>query len=206
MIDLLLATNNAGKIAELRNMLPDDVVVSSLRDLNLDAPEETGASFAENSASKAISAARSSGLLALGDDSGLEVGTLNGLPGIRSKRYAGEDASDRENIELLLGQLAAVPANQRSASFVCVLTLANSGGVLASASGRCEGRIGTDRRGQNGFGYDPVFYLKDGRTIAELSLDEKDEVSHRSIALRSILPAVLIAVAAYRFHTQGVGQ
>ena len=155
MIDLLLATDNPGKLAELRSLLPEDVRLAGLRGAGLEAPEETGSTFAANAALKAVEAARRSGLLTLADDSGLEVDAL---------------------------------------------------GVLASASGSCPGSIGPERRGKGGFGYDPIFVLQDGRTMAELTAEEKNRISHRGKALREIMPAVLIAIAAQRLHLQGVGQ
>ena len=144
--------------------------------------------------------------MTLADDSGLEVEALDGLPGVRSARYAGEDATDDQNIDLLLEQLSEIPKGMRHAEFVCVLTLANADGVLASATGRCCGSIGYERRGMNGFGYDPVFLLEDGRTMAEIGSAEKNRISHRGIAMREMMPAMLIAIAAQRLYVQGEGQ
>ena len=206
MIDLLLASNNPGKLAELQSLLPPDVVIRTLADVGLESPDETGATFAENSTLKSVSAARASGLLTIGDDSGLEVAALDGRPGVRSARFAGDSATDDQNVDLLLRELGEVPENRRGAEFVCVLTLANADGVLSSSTGRCTGSIGFERRGAHGFGYDPVFVLEDGRTMAELDSVDKNEISHRGKALRAILPAVLIAIAAQRLHVQGVGQ
>jgi XTP/dITP diphosphohydrolase len=204
--DLLLATDNPGKLAELRALLPPDVDVRSLSELQLSAPEETGRTIAENSAIKAVEAARAGGVLTLADDSGLEVDALDGRPGVHSKRFASDCGDDRANIELLLRELDPVPLSERTASFVCVLTLAGPEGVLASATGRLFGRIGNECRGENGFGYDPIFYIEDGRTIAELGPAEKNAISHRGRALREILPALLIAIGAYRFSSHGAGQ
>jgi XTP/dITP diphosphohydrolase len=202
MIDLLLATDNPGKLAEVRALLPDDVEIRSLRDVGLDPPEETGSTFAENASLKAVAAAQATGLLTLADDSGLNVVALGGRPGVRSARFAGDHASDEQNIDLLLERLESVPVGLRDASFVCVLALANGNGVLTTASGRCSGSIGFERRGSNGFGYDPVFLLKDGRTMAEVSSVEKNKISHRGVALREITPGLLIAIAAHRLHAQ----
>jgi XTP/dITP diphosphohydrolase len=202
MIDLLLATENPGKLAEVRALLPDDVEIRSLRDVGLDPPEETGSTFAENASLKAVAAAQATGLLTLADDSGLNVVALGGRPGVRSARFAGDHASDEQNIDLLLERLESVPVGLRDASFVCVLALANGNGVLTTASGRCSGSIGFERRGSNGFGYDPVFLLKDGRTMAEVSSVEKNKISHRGVALREITPGLLIAIAAHRLHAQ----
>ena len=206
MIDLLMATDNPGKLAEIRAMLPADVEIRSLSELRIAPAKETGATFAENADIKAIHAAQTSGLLTLADDSGLEVAALGGRPGVRSKRYAGEYATDDENIDRLLEELETVQDNSRDAEFVCVLTIANPHGVLASATGRCPGRVGTERRGTGGFGYDPIFYIEDGRTIAELGAAEKNEISHRGRALREILPALLIAIGTYKMSAQEVGQ
>jgi XTP/dITP diphosphohydrolase len=206
MIDLLLASNNQGKLEELRSLLPDDVVIRTLDDVGLDSPEETGETISENATLKAVTAAKASGLLTLADDSGLEIDALGGQPGVRSARYAGEPMSDQRNIDRVLDELDCVPAEERDAAFVCVLTLANPDGVLASARGRCLGAIGYEPRGSNGFGYDPIFVLQDGRTMAELDSAEKNQISHRGKALREILPAVLIAIGAHRFHAQGAGQ
>jgi XTP/dITP diphosphohydrolase len=206
MIDLLLASNNRGKLDELRSLLPSDVTIRTLADVGLDSPEEAGETIAENAALKAVTAAKASGLLTLADDSGLEIDALGGHPGVHSARYAGEPASDQRNIDRVLAELDGTPAGQRGAAFVCVLTLANPDGVLASARGRVPGSIGHEQVGSNGFGYDPVFVLQDGRTMAELDSAEKNQISHRGKALREILPAVLIAIGAHRFHAQGAGQ
>lgn len=202
MIDLLLATNNPGKVAEVRALLPDDVVICTLAEVGQESPEETGATFAENAALKATTAARLTGLLTLADDSGLTVCALGGRPGVRSARFAGDLATDDQNIDRLLKELAAIPHGQRNAAFECALTLANADGVLATASGRCTGSIGFERRGAHGFGYDPIFVLGDGRTMAEIGSVEKNAISHRGAALREILPGLLIAIAAHRLHVQ----
>ena len=206
MIDLLLASDNQGKLAELRMLLPADVEIRTLSDLGLPSPVETGRTIAENSAIKAVESARASGLLTLADDSGLEVDALDGRPGVLSKRFAGDRGDDEANIDLLLSELAAVDDAGRAASFLCVLTLAVPEGVLADAAGRLHGRIGRERRGSGGFGYDPIFVIEDGRTVAELGAAEKNAISHRGRALRQILPALLIAIGTHRFSSQGAGQ
>lgn len=202
MIDLLLASNNRGKLTELQALLPDDVTIRTLGDLGIEAPEETGSTFAENAALKAVTAARATGILTLADDSGLDVAALGGRPGVRSARFAGNNATDEQNVDLLLDELSSVLPDQRQAAFVCVLALANADGVLTTTSGQCCGSIGFERRGTNGFGYDPVFVLEDGRTMAEISAAEKNSISHRGRALREIMPAVLIAIAAQRLYLQ----
>lgn len=206
MVDLLLASNNPGKLRELQLMLPDDVVVRTLADLGIPSPDESGPTIAANSALKAVHGAKTSGLLTLADDSGLEVDALGGEPGVHSARYAGPESDDQANIRRLLVELRDVPAERRLANFVCVLTLATPDGVLASATGRWPGRIIDTPRGSNGFGYDPVMQIADGRTVAEMSNEEKNQLSHRGIALREIRPALLIAIATFRYSKQGVGQ
>ena len=204
--DILLATHNVGKVRQLRSLLGDDVAVTSLAELGLPAPEETGATFGENAALKATAAARETGLLTLADDSGLEVDALGGAPGIRSARYAGAGATDLENIDRLLSELERTRDDERGARFVCVLTLANPDGVLTSTTGVCSGRITRSTRGENGFGYDSVFEMEGGRTVAELTNEEKNRTSHRGIAMRDMMPGLLIAIAAQRLHKHGAGQ
>ncbi len=204
--DLLLASNNHGKLRELQAMLPAALNVVTLAELGIDSPEETGATIAENSALKAVLGARASGVLTIADDSGLEVDALGGRPGVVSARYAGPHASDNDNIEKLLADLASVADPEPAARFVCVLTLATADGVLMSTRGELAGRIIRQPRGVNGFGYDPIVELSDGRTVAELSIEEKGAISHRSKALREMRPALFIAVASQRFSRQGDGQ
>ncbi|HRA47255.1 MAG TPA: RdgB/HAM1 family non-canonical purine NTP pyrophosphatase [Thermomicrobiales bacterium] len=206
MTDLLLASNNKGKLRQLRSLLPADVIVASMADFGLPEPVEDGATFGENAAIKAIAGARATGLLTLADDSGLLVEALNGEPGVRSARYAGDSATDAENISLLLARMEQVPPDQRQAKFACVLALAQPTGVLASETGVCTGTIGFDSRGTHGFGYDPVFVLPDGRTMAEISPEEKNLTSHRGLALKAMLPAILIAIGTYRFAGERNGQ
>jgi len=206
MIDLLLASNNPGKVRQLRAILPSEVRVVTMDDLGLPEPVEDGATFAENANIKALAGARASGLLTLADDSGLEVEALGGQPGVRSARFASENPTENENIDLLLSRLAHTPHDRRQARFVCVLSLAHASGVLATATGTVPGTIGFERRGSNGFGYDPVFLMDDGRTMAEISPDEKNAVSHRSLALREMLPSLLIAIGTYRFAQESTGQ
>ncbi len=156
----------------------------TLRDLKIThVPSETGASFAENATIKAKGYAGKSGLLTLADDSGLEVAALGGAPGIQSARYAGEGASDQDRINLLLSNLRSVPTEKRTARFVCVIALALPDGNVHLFTGECGGTIIFEARGTNGFGYDPVFYMPElGKTMAELSDDLKNQVSHRARA------------------------
>jgi XTP/dITP diphosphohydrolase len=185
---LLIATTNQGKLREFYALVPEGVQLVTLADLGLNAPEETGVTFTENAELKALAAAQGSGLVALADDSGLEVDALGGAPGVYSARYAGEPASDQRNVELLLANLGDCAV--RSAHFTCAISIASPTGILARGEGRCEGEIAESPRGSNGFGYDPVFLLPDGRTLAEYEPEEKNRISHRSRAIQSIAPAL----------------
>jgi XTP/dITP diphosphohydrolase len=198
-VRLLIATRNQGKVRELRRLLeglPVEPVTPAELGLALDV-EETGETFDANAELKARAFAEASGLPALADDSGLVVDALDGRPGVRSARFAGEPRSDRRNLERLLAELRGVPAERRSARFVCVAVLAVPGGGPAAAGvapgdvalfrGTCEGRIGDEPRGADGFGYDPVFLpTGDARTFAELPAAAKDARSHRGEALRAL--------------------
>jgi XTP/dITP diphosphohydrolase len=182
---LLLATNNRGKVSEYRSLLqgiPYELVTPA--DVGIDIEvEESVSSFEENARLKATTLAAASGLLALADDSGLEVDALGGEPGVRSHRYAGEGASDTERIDYLLAKLKDVPAEKRTACFRCVIAVAAPDGMVDYCSGECRGMITTEPRGEHGFGYDPVFYLPElGKTMAELAPEEKNRISHRARA------------------------
>jgi XTP/dITP diphosphohydrolase len=190
-VKVLLATRNAGKLAELRRMLADGPVeVVGLADVPEfpDAPE-TGATFAENALAKARDAANATGLPAVADDSGLAVDALNGMPGVLSARWSGRHGDDVANLKLLLGQLTDVPDERRGAAFVCAAALVVPGGLETVVHGEWTGRIVREPRGSGGFGYDPIF-VPDGeqRTSAELSPEEKDAASHRGLAMRALLP------------------
>ncbi len=194
---LLVATTNPGKAAEFLRMLPaDEVTVLTLADVGVALPPELGTSFAENARVKATAAASQSGLLAIGDDSGLEVDALGGAPGLRSARYAGEMARDDQNREKLLSAMRDIPLARRTAKFRCAVALARPTALLATTEGTCHGTIAEAPSGSHGFGYDPVFRLPppDGRTMAELRPAEKDAVSHRARAYRAILPDLLRAL------------
>jgi XTP/dITP diphosphohydrolase len=189
MTDLLLATRNRDKVAEIVRILeglplrirtPEEFPA-------LPEVEEDGATFLENAAKKAVVLARGSGLLALADDTGLVVPALGGEPGIRSSRYAGEDVTYEDNCRLLLARMADIPEVRRGAYFVSVAAVADPEGFVGSAEGRCEGVILREPRGRGGFGYDPVFlHVPSGKTFAELTIEEKNRVSHRAAALRGI--------------------
>ena len=194
MTDLLVATRNPGKLVELRRLL-DAEGIAGVRVLGLaDVPEfpeepETGATFAENALAKARDATKATGLAAVADDSGLTVDALGGMPGVLSARWAGRHGDDRANLDLVLGQLADVPDERRGAAFVCAAALAVPDGDEVVVHGEWTGRLTRSSRGENGFGYDPVF-VPDGdtRTSAELAPHEKDALSHRGRAMRALLP------------------
>jgi XTP/dITP diphosphohydrolase len=182
---LLIATHNRGKLIEYQAMFTDvPVELVTLDDVGIrDDVEETGATLAENARLKALTYARASGLLTLADDSGLEVDALGGEPGVRSKRYAGDNVSDAERNAFLLARLRDVPAGQRTARFRCAIAIATPDGKLWETDGTCEGEIAFDARGTNGFGYDPIFHVTArGVRMAELSTAEKNRVSHRARA------------------------
>jgi XTP/dITP diphosphohydrolase len=183
---LVVATSNAGKLAEFRALLPPGVELLSADQAGIELPPETGWNFADIAAQKALSAARQSGTLAIADDSGLEVDALDGAPGIRSHRYAGPSATDAENRAKLLADLSGLPVAARTARFRCAVAIASPQGLLDQADGVCEGTIATEPAGENGFGYDPVFRLANGRTMAQLPSAEKNAISHRARAYRSI--------------------
>jgi len=196
---LLVATRNAGKLAELRALLGEVASAIALETLathpEVGELEETGDSFEANARAKAAAAARASGLFALGEDSGLEVDALGGAPGVRSARYAGGHGDDAANLARLLRELGAAP--DRRARFVCVAALADPAGrIVAEARGACEGAIAPAARGANGFGYDPIFLpaARPDQTMAELTRDEKAGLSHRGRALRAILPQLRAAL------------
>ncbi len=188
---IILATQNQGKVRELRELLVDeDIEVLSLLDIpDWEDVEENGVTFAENAALKAREAVRRTGLIALADDSGLEVDALDGAPGVYSARYAGEPKDDERNIDKLLHLLEMVPENKRTARFRCALVMATPFGEEYLTEGAVEGHILTQRRGSDGFGYDPVFYLPEfAETMAELTLTEKNTLSHRAQAFRKVIP------------------
>ena len=188
---LILATGNQDKARELRAMLPRDVDVVTATELGVELPEETGATFAENAALKAVAISRLRAGLVLADDSGLEVDALDGRPGVRSARYAGEPSDDAANLALLLSEIGSTPDALRGAHFACALCLARDGVVLAEVTGTCAGRIASAPKGTSGFGYDPVFVIDDGRTMAELTSEEKNTISHRGRALRLMAPTIV---------------
>jgi XTP/dITP diphosphohydrolase len=193
---LVFATRNRGKVAELRQLLAGvEVEVLSLDDLDVTVPEvvEDGDTFAANAAKKAREVSRATGLPALADDSGLEVDALDGAPGVISARYAGEPSDDEANNDKLLAAMAGVPDERRGARFRAALALADVTGPLGEAvllaEGACEGQILHERRGDGGFGYDPLFYVPElGATFAEMGIGSKQDRSHRAQAMRALRP------------------
>lgn len=190
-LQILVGTKNAGKVKELKNLLADvPVELKSLDEFeNIIEPEETGETFYDNSALKAVYYAEKTGLAALADDSGLEVAALDGAPGVDSARYAGKDSSNAEKISKLLEELENSGSENRSARFVCQIVLTNEAGeIIFEAEGICDGRIAFEPRGENGFGYDPVF-IPEGfdQTFGELSGEIKSRLSHRARAIEKII-------------------
>ncbi len=188
----IIASNNPHKITELSRILTRlGIEAASPRELGLSLGEveETGSTFAENARIKAEHAERLSGLPAIADDSGLAVDALGGAPGIYSARYAGENATDSERMDKLLGELKDVDAPRRGAKFVSAICVCFSPGRFLEVEGECQGAIAFEKQGEGGFGYDPLF-LCEGRSFAQMSAAEKDEVSHRGRALRRLEEAL----------------
>ena len=189
--NIVLASNNAGKIREIRQLLPPSAItVRPQGELGIGDADETGLSFVENAILKARHAAEASGLPAIADDSGLEVDALNGAPGIYSARYGGPDADDRANLHKLLGALDGVPRARRTARFQCLMVYLRHARdpTPVICQGTWEGRILEAPRGANGFGYDPVFLLPErGLSAAELDARTKNSLSHRGQALRKLI-------------------
>jgi XTP/dITP diphosphohydrolase len=191
MRQIVLATRNGHKVRELQTIIADLIGELDLEIVGMgEFPDiadvvETGVTFAENAALKAVAVAGATGLPALADDSGLAVDVLGGAPGVFSARWAGTHGQDRANIELLLGQLCDVPDEQRTAAFVCAAALALPDGTVVVREGRMPGKLAREPRGANGFGYDPILVVDgDSRTCAELSFEEKNAISHRGRAFR----------------------
>ena len=193
---LILATRNKGKVEELRKVMADflQLEVIGLNEVDLShAPNivEDGDTFYANALKKALAVADYSGKLTLADDSGLEVDALDGKPGVYSARFAGDDSDDAKNNQKLLELLQGVPLEKRTARFRCVLVLADYEGEIAHAEGVCEGIILDEPRGDGGFGYDPLFFVpRYDRTLAELTSDEKNAISHRGHAVRMMVDKI----------------
>ncbi|WEG13955.1 XTP/dITP diphosphatase [Pullulanibacillus sp. KACC 23026] len=189
MTTLLLATTNAGKKREFEHLFRDfDIDLKTLADFS-DAPdvEETGETFKENAGLKAETISRRYNISTLADDSGLAVKALGGRPGVYSARYAGVERNDQANVEKVLEELKDVPKEEREATFYCVLALAIPGKATRYIEGTLSGYITKEPIGHEGFGYDPIFYVPHlGKTLAELTSDEKNKISHRAQAFQTL--------------------
>jgi XTP/dITP diphosphohydrolase len=194
-IRVVLATRNAHKVAELRRILADSglegVHIIGLDEVRVPQVRETGVTFEENAALKARSVAEATGLAAVADDSGLCVDVLGGAPGVFSARWCGRHGDDRANLELVLAQIEDVPTEHRGAYFACAAVLATPDGRVRARQGRLSGSLTRIPRGDNGFGYDPIF-VPDGqdRTTAQMAAEEKDAISHRGRAFRALAPLI----------------
>ena len=181
-----MATKNQNKLREFREILEGIELVSE-SELGVDIDvEETGLTFEENSMLKAKAVYEKTGLPSLADDSGLSVDALSGEPGVYSARYGGEGLDDKGRVRLLLKNMEGIPGEKRGASFICAITMVSDKGIV-TAKGECRGEILTEPVGENGFGYDPVFYVREyGKTTAQMSAEEKNSISHRGKALRQL--------------------
>ena len=181
---IIAATKNKNKLREFGDILNGFEIISQ-EDAGVDIDvEETGTTFEENSMLKAKAIFDATGITAIADDSGLCVDVLGGEPGVYSARYGGEGYDDSGRVQLLLKNMQNVPDDKRTARFVCAITLVGADGVI-TARGECEGKIDYEPKGENGFGYDPVFFVeKYGKTMAEVSPEEKNAISHRGKALK----------------------
>lgn len=185
-MDFILATNNMKKLAEMQRVLSPlgiNVVTAKMLGITLEDVEEDGEIFEDNAKLKARAACKETGLPAIADDSGLCVDYLNGAPGVYSARFAGEHGNDEKNNDLLLEKLEDVPMEKRDAHYVCAICCTFPDGREIVVRGECHGKIGFERDGNEGFGYDPLF-LVDGRSFGRYTAEEKDKISHRGNALR----------------------
>lgn len=188
-MELLIATKNSGKVKEIKKLLRGSGIrVLSLNDFhNVPDVNEDGKSYRDNALKKARFFSKYFNKLTIADDSGIEVDALGGKPGPRSARYAGGEASSFENNQKLLKQLNGVPLSKRGATFRCVLALVSPDGKEYIVEATCRGRIGFKEIGKKGFGYDPIFYIpRYGKTMAQLTVEEKNKISHRGKALRKL--------------------
>ena len=194
---ILIATTNPGKVAELRAMLEADVEWLSLKKFpNIAEIEEDGRTFTENACKKALGYAKATGLWTIADDSGLVIDALDGGPGIESARFSGEKSNqsdktlvDHRNIAKVLRLLEGVPEKKRTARFVCSLCVASPDEILIETQGQLDGIITEKEMGENGFGYDPIFFVPNlNKTVAQLTSEEKNAVSHRGNAIKKLKP------------------
>ncbi len=190
---ILVASTNPGKLKELREMLEGDIEWVRLSDFpNVSDIEEDGKTFAENARKKAIGYAKATGLWTLADDSGLVIDALGGEPGVKSARFSGDKDKNRglldhKNMAKVLKLLKGVPKEKRAARFMCRLCLASPEKVLIETEGKLEGIIATEQAGENGFGYDPIFFVPElNKTVAQMTSEEKNAISHRGNAIRSL--------------------
>lgn len=189
MKTIFIGTSNLGKVNDFKHILSaEGIEVKSLHDLNEEIEiEESGATFEENAKLKAETLCQMLNQIVIADDSGLEIKALQGKPGVYSARYAGEHKNDEDNIQKVLSEMKGIPFEKREAAFVCVLAVAIPGKETLVLEGRCNGYIAQEPKGEHGFGYDPIFYVPDkGKTMAEMSPDEKNEISHRRRALNKL--------------------
>ena len=195
LTEIVIATHNAGKLAEIKELLNDmPIRVRSNQELGVHDVEETGLTFVENALIKARNACAHTDHAALADDSGLEVDMLRGAPGIYSSRFAGDDATDEQNITMLLEAMDGVPFEQRTARFRCCMVVMRHAADPSPliCNGVWEGHIANEKKGQNGFGYDPVFLPVDAiGSAAQLSGDQKQRLSHRALALRALRQQII---------------
>lgn len=185
-MDFILATNNMKKLAEMQRILSPlgiNVVTAKMLGITLEEVEEDGETFEDNAKIKARAACKATNMPAIADDSGLCVDYLDGAPGVYSARFAGEHGNDEKNNDLLLKKLEGVPMEKRTAYYVCAICCTFPNGKEIVVRGECNGFIGFERDGNEGFGYDPLFIV-DGRTFGRYSAEEKDKISHRGKALR----------------------
>ena len=185
----IIATHNKKKCEEMHRILSPlgvEVYTAEMLGIELTDAEETGLTFAENAEIKALSGCRESGYPCIADDSGLCVDALGGEPGIYSARYSGGHGDDEANIVKLLGKLKDVPDEKRTAHFACAVCVCFPDGIKISLEGKCEGKIGYEKKGDGGFGYDPIFMVGE-KSFAELTKEEKDAISHRGNALRELV-------------------
>lgn len=189
VMEIVISTRNRGKAREILEILEDmkDINFLTLSEFpEVGEIEEDGESYLDNAIKKALHVATITKRIAIADDSGLEVYALGGRPGIHSARYAGESSTDYENNRKLLEEMKDIPQSQRGAKYVCIAALATPSGEVFWEEGVCEGYIGFEMRGSMGFGYDPVFVLPSGKTMAELEPQEKHAISHRGKAFRKL--------------------
>jgi len=191
--EIIIATKNAGKVKDFETLFsPKGFKVKSLLDFpEIEDVEETGVTFAENATLKAEAISSALNKPVIADDSGLAIDALNGEPGVYSARYAGENKDDNANIEKVLQKLNDVPFEKRTARFHCALAIAVPGKRTEIVEGTCEGHILEEKRGENGFGYDPIFFVEKWRcSMAELTKEQKNQISHRANALKKLAPLI----------------